>query len=281
MTQGLKHPTFFDYCHEPYVPVKDIRNHWLSADLWNHCLEQEEMQPFLMDITSTIQDAIGTNNTVWGIKFKQRSFSYELYFYNVHKRDPRITVSHIFKALRTHFKITLKEQLIEKLPYFMFSIDLDRRTWIAKKIFSINIYLTGRMHISQGISMRIDSDGGRFENFYDFYSPANEREALLHRLRHCGAPQSAHPTMLWDPYWRHCHKVCIANKKSGPGIYFSRVSLRLLIQFLEYFNYPSHVISLIKIKKRFLDHMLYDIAFDCCGQGAKLAYNKSSFYGTF
>jgi hypothetical protein len=78
-----------------------------------------------------------------------------------------------------------------------------------------------------------------------------------------------------------CQVLFIAYKKNKDGIYFSRVKVDQLLCFLEYFSYPGYIVNFIRTHKEQLDHLLYDVAFDCAIGPKGLIFGKSSYYGVF
>ena len=276
---------YYDYRHFPYKPPISTRGK-LSSDiiLSNSLLPSIYKGPF-SQIKDKIRDAIGPWNTVWGVKLDRGAVTWELYFYSHGVMDSPSTLASLLKALRSYFKIpTTVRTGIECQPYVMFSIDLSDGIFKSRQIKNFHFYIEGKPGISHGNSYYWGLDGMYFENYYHFYRVPQEMVRFIDQVKHSKVLGKA-----YLPFLKHdlvkklmtCYSICVAQKKNKDGVYFSRVNIAQLLFFLEYFSYPSYILNFIKSHKKELDHLLYDVAFDCTLGPKGLEFGKSSYYGIF
>ena len=75
--------------------------------------------------------------------------------------------------------------------------------------------------------------------------------------------------------------MCVANKPTCDGVYFSGVRVSQFIDFLETWVGDAGLASTIRDEEGALDHMLYDVAFDYrAAPGGEVEVLKTAFYGT-
>ena len=275
---------YYDYCHNPYLPIISPRGKFSSDVLLHNSLLQSVYQkPFVL-IIKKIRDAIGPWNTVWGVKL-DRTVMWELYFYNHRVMDSHRKATSLLKVLYSYFKIpALVEIGIECQPYFMFSVDLSDSIFKSKLINSVHLYTEGRLGVSQGNSYYWGHDGMYFENHYDFFRMPQEVEQFIYKIKKSVVFAKAGTSFLEHGLVRQllpCYKICVAHKKNADGIYFSRVNVVQLLYFLEYFSYPDHIVDFVRSHKKKLDHLLYDVAFDCVFGPKGPVFSKSSYYSVF
>lgn len=276
---------YYDYCHKPYMPVTSPRGR-LSSDvlLQNSLLQSPCRKPFEL-IIKKIRDAIGPWNTVWGVKLDRNTVIWELYFYNRRIKDPRMTIASVLKVLRSHFKIPAFVDIdIESQPYFMFSVDLSDDIFRSQQIDGVHLYTGGRSGIFQGNSYYWGYDGMLFENHYDFFHMPREMAQFIDKVKQSVFLAKDNVSFLAHDLVRQlmpCHTICVAHKKNKDGIYFSRVNVDQLLYFLENFSYPAHITDFCRSHKEKLDHLLYDVAFDCTLGPKGPIFSKSSYYSIF
>ena len=276
---------YYDYCHNSYTPIISPRGKLSSEVLLENSFLPSVHQKTFLSIIKKIRDAIGPWNTVCGVKLDRSTITWELYFYNNRRMDPRKTVTNIVKILRSYFEIPVfKNAGIETQPYFMFSVDLSDGIFRSKQIDSVHLYMEGRSGVSQGNSYYWGYDGMCFENHYDFYLMPQEAKQFIYKIKQSAILAKDSVSFLKHGLVRQlmlCHKICVAHKKDKDGIYFSRVNIGQLLCFLEYFSYPNHIVDFIRTHQEKLDHLLYDVAFDCTLGPKGFVFGKSSYYSIF
>jgi hypothetical protein len=76
-----------------------------------------------------------------------------------------------------------------------------------------------------------------------------------------------------------CEVIVVANKKFHDGIYFSRVKIDPLIEFLDRERFPDSLVGFVKRYRADLDHMLYDVGIDYVVEQGVVKILKTAFYG--
>ena len=87
-------------------------------------------------------------------------------------------------------------------------------------------------------------------------------------------------SLLW-PELTDCQTIVVANKKNNDGLYFSRINIDQLIQFLNKCHYPQAIIEHAEKNRDQLDHMLYDVGIDYVMEDGNINILKSAYYGFF
>jgi len=276
---------YYDYCHEPYLPIAPVRGKLSSEALLNNSLLQSSCQKPFLAIIKRIKDAIGPWNTVWGVKLEAGRLTWEVYFYNHGIVDPHKTVGSLFKVLRLYFKIPAFAEIgIERLPYFMFSVDLSDDVFRSKQISNTHLYIESRSGESQGNSYYWGPDGTHLENHFEIFTMPGELDGLIHKVKNSVFLAKDSVAFLKNDLVKQlmpCHKVCVGNKTRKDGFYFSRVNVVQLLYFLKYFSYPEHIVDFVRSRQEKLDHLLYDVAFDVTLGPRGFDLSKSSYYGVF
>ena len=70
-----------------------------------------------------LQDLLGKDMTVWGVKWDGARLFWEIYVYDPDKEDPNATLSGIAKALEPSIRVLPRPR--ESIAYQMVSFDLD------------------------------------------------------------------------------------------------------------------------------------------------------------
>lgn len=276
---------YYDYGFDPYDPIAPVQGKLSSEDLLYNSLQASAYQKTFLLLVRRIKDAIGSWKTVWGVKLGRFNVTWEFYFYNHRDWDSRRTVECLLKVFRSCFKMSEFVDIgIEHQPYFMFSVDLSDKVFESNRIDGIHLYTQGRKGIFQGNSYYWGHRGIELENHYDFYLVREETNQFIDKLK-----QSVVFGKYVDAFLQHelvrqllpCYRICVANKRKTDAIYFSRVNVSQLIFFLEYFSYPGHIIDFVVSREKKLNHLLYDVAFDCIFSSRGPVFCKSSYYGIF
>src|SRR5262249_28121961 len=130
---------YFDYCLQPYDPLRDPRGKLRSeALLWNS-LDLAGAPPSLDAALRAVQAHAGRDMTVVGVKHRQGRIWWELYFYDRLKEDADVRASSIIDAVSPWFHVRPRPR--ESIPYFMFSFDVHPDTAESGSVDVVNLYL--------------------------------------------------------------------------------------------------------------------------------------------
>ncbi len=195
--------------------------------------------------------------------------------------DRDVSISKALKILSPFVECPLRYS--EGRLYFMFSIDLDDEiTSRRRPLDTINIYVGNPgSSVSSGTCYELSPSGLRLANLYFSFDAKKEMEAIVdkvscsahHDLR--GLPLSA----ILRPELLDCGVIVVANKKFHDGIYFSRIKIDPLIDFLERERFPGGLVDFAREHRNGLDHMLYDVGIDYVVEGQTVKVLKTAFYG--
>ncbi len=269
VTSETKHR---DYVLTDYAPVVDPAGRLQPASLLRGALRDAALDRAFAPIEAALRDALGPDETVWGLKFDSGGLqSVELYFYGfprVPGREDR-SVSRIAGILRG-LGLDVPAGIDEALPYFMCSVDLDRDALFGGACSGFRIYVQSgeRGRKPCGISYRVDERGHHLENHYWFYAAKTEHadaHARLGNSPHAGAA-AAHATLM-RPALLDCHTICFATKPRADGLYFSRLTTAQLLTFLDdprprTSAATSHVRALLREHDADFAHARWDLGFD-------------------
>ncbi len=246
---------FYDYCHKEYDPKNSPVGKLISEDILKSCPENK----LLMELSPLLKRHLGKNSTIWGLKKKEDTYFWELYFY-LHD----ITPKEVFNALSPMMNLP---SLRKDLPYFMISIDLDDTE-------GYHMYFNG------GASYFLGKDSIELENYYRFYRPKEDLKTMLNELGRSAHSQIKDKTRILRPELIRCHRSCLAYKRTCDGVYFSRIDIDQFMHFLDEFEYPEHLKRFIRLNRHLLDHQLFDVGFDYTAKKGEISIIKSGFYGT-
>ncbi len=274
---------YYDFFHHPYKPLFLPRHKFSSDVLLHNSLMLCDDHGCFLALVDKIRSAVGPWNTVWGVKLNQGEISWELYFYNRQFSNWPLTVKGLLKALQSYFKIpAFVKKSIECEPYFMFSIDLNKDIFKSKRIEGVHLYTEDPTGAVDGNCHYWAGERTYLENSYHLFRMPRRTKQFINQVKDVSEK-------YYIPLLKHhlvrkllaCHQTGVARKKDKNGIYFSRVDIDQLLYFLEYFTYPDHILDFIRLHKDKLDHLLYDVAFDCTLSSKGIAYGKSSYYSVF
>lgn len=272
---------YFDYCLQPYEPrVPPVGKLRAENILWA-ALEQAgamSLRPALL----ALQESLGRDMTVWGVKHDGERLWLELYFYDPQKEDPRATVTGVAETLAPWVRIV--PDVPEWIPYMMVSFDLFADSVQDGTVELLNLYLTGTDE-HQGRSYEVTAEGAELRNTYRFMPPKSEVDLML------GLVQSSMFVRFDDdprvlsrvvpPKLFACKRVCVSKKRFSDGIYYSGIDVDQLLWFLGYFGYPDGVTGFVHAHREGFEHLYFDVGVDYRqdGDGA-IVHPKTSFYGT-
>jgi hypothetical protein len=271
---------YFDYCLYPYFPKIDTNGKIKSINLLLNSIEGKTFKKDFLSLMTSLRETIGEDRTVFGVKKKGNDICWELYFYNYQKKDPCVNMHNIIGTIKPNLTTEVKPN--ENIPYFMFSADLEPKTFETKKIGGFHIYL-GAFERRGGTSYLLENNGITMENQYAFFDAKHEMKQLMTRVMNSAVVdfKKIRLAEVLLPELIDCETICVANKKDSDCIYYSRIDVNQLLFFLERFEYPDRTVSFIKENKHLLDHLLFDVGFDYKMEGDSLKTTKSGYYGTF
>jgi hypothetical protein len=273
---------YFDYCLQPYRPRRNWRGKLRSENLLWASLAVGGALDALRPPLCALQDALGRDMTVWGVKWDGSTLFWEIYVYDPQREDPGTRVAAVAEVLRPWLRVL--PSVAETVPYTMVSLDLDAPAIARGTIPEINLYLTGEQGHA-GRSYKVRTDSMELENTYRFMDPKREIRELLPLVKASVFVDYSPPAQLSRvliPELFACRKACVAKKRTCDGIYFSGIAVEQLLFFLKRFAYPAVLCEFVAQNQERLDHLLFDVGIDYRDgpDGTALAYRKTSFYGT-
>ena len=269
---------FYNSSYQEYSPPEPWVGKLRSSELLFCTFDIADCTRRFFEVVREIQERIGFNRTIWGVKQSNQTFSWELYFYPF-QNDAVVNVASILTIVRPFLQCSIE---IEKhIPYFMFSFDFTKSCLQKKKLTGIHLYIMDQDR--QGISYLVTDTGLKMENHYAFYQAETQFEDVLFRLKHSvffDINKMQSDTILLPPLV-DCKQIVIANKSECDGIYFMGLDIEQFVFFLRKFDFPDALISFVDANAGRLDHLLYDVGFDYVIANGQLKIIKSGFYGIF
>ena len=273
---------YFDYCLEPYRPRRTWQSKlrsekllWLSLTV-GHSLDA--IRPPLR----ALQEQLGKDMTVWGVKWDGVRLFWEVYVYDPAKEDPNATLREIARLLAPWFRFAPRPP--ETIPYQMVSFDLDDAILARKTVDEVNLYLTGGPGHA-GRSYKARAVGFELENTYRFFEAKREIEQLLPLIKASVyvdyAADATRLSKVLIPELFACKKICVAKKRLRDGIYYSGIAVKQLLWFLKRFEYPAPIVDFVTRRESSFEHLFFDVGIDYVGSDdGRVTYPKTSFYGT-
>jgi hypothetical protein len=272
---------FRDYCLWDYEPLTSPLGKLNSANLLWRAIEVSDQGPELAEALRRLRDGLGSFQTVYGVKKFGDKLSFEFYFYDYQRLERRLSIPRVVDILAPLTSHPL--DLLERRPYFMFSLDIDADIAARRKPLDIvNVYVGNPgSSVSSGVCYEFSPAGLRLANFYFFFNRRKEWEDIVAKTS-C----SAHHDLLGLPIRKilrpellDCEIVVVANKKLNDGVYFSRLGVDPLIGFLRDERFPVTLTDFVRAHRDELAHMLYDVGIDYRVEGGEVRVLKSAFYG--
>jgi hypothetical protein len=275
------HDRYADYCLWDYPPPEPPSGKLRCANLLWRAIDASGEGTHLRAACEALRQQLGPFRTVFGVKKIGDRLSFELYFYDYARLERDVSIPRVLDILAPFVTCPLKYS--ERRPYFMFSIDLDDKVASRQQPLEvINVYIGNPgSSVSSGICYELSSSGLRLANFYFFFNARREMSEIVakmscsahHDLR--GLPVSA----ILRPELLDCEVIVVANKKFHDGIYFSRLKIDPLIEFLQREGFPADLVNFTKVYRNGLDHMLYDVGIDYVVENGAVKVLKTAFYG--
>ena len=271
---------YFDYCLQPYDPLRDPRGKLRSeALLWNS-LDVAGAPPSLDEALRAVQARAGRDMTVVGIKHHQGRIWWELYFYDRLKEDADVRATSIIDAVWPWFRVRPRPR--ESVPYFMFSFDVHPDTAEGGSVDVVNLYLP-YYEGQGGRSYKVWEDRMEMDNVYRFLHPKLEIRHILHEIRQSVFVdfERASLSRMLLPELIDCNRICVAKKRFADALYYSGIDVGQLLFFMRRFGYPAAVESFVAEHRGLLDHLRFDVGIDYTMQpDGSVLIAKSSYYCT-
>jgi hypothetical protein len=284
VARPLAHATdedrFFDYCLQPYDPLRDPRGKLRSeALLWNS-LDVAAAPPSLDEALRAIQRSAGRDNTVVGVKHHEGRLWWELYFYDRLKEDPAVRATSIVDTVAPWFRIVPRPR--ETVPYFMFSFDVHPDTAEDGTVEVVNLYLP-YYEVQGGRSYKLSAERLEMDNVYRFLHPKTEIREILHEIHQSVFVDFTRVSLsrVLLPELIDCNRICVAKKRFADAVYYSGIDVGQLAYFLRLLGYPPPIQAFIAANRAQLDHLRFDVGIDFTMRpDGSLVMTKSSYYCT-
>lgn len=269
-----------DYCLWEYAPLSPMEGKFRQSMLLFHALDVAGCDKRIAEAVRLIRSEIGAFRTVWGVKLAGGQVSTELYFYDYARLERDVSIRRVLRALSPLVACDLKAS--ELRPYFMASVELDDSVVTSRCLTEIDVYMgSPGASVSAGTCHALTTQGLSFKNFYFFFDALRDMEDIAAKIAcsaHLDLPGLRIEDILW-PQLVDCSVIVVANKRSGDGVYFSRIRVEQLIFFLERLHYPPRLVAAISANRGRLDHLLFDVGFDYVMLDGRVSITKSAFYG--
>jgi hypothetical protein len=287
MTYRLEYATaedrFFDFCLWEYMPIAPFDGKLRQSSMLFHSFDVTGVGERAFELVAAVRDGLGDSNTVWGVKKLGAEIAWEFYFYDYRRRERETSITKVLDIVR-HFG-DCRVPVNEKLPYFMFSIDIDQGLVSGSRgVDEIHMYIgNAGSTVSSGICYSLKEKGARLENLYYFFDAKEQMKEIVAKAS-CSAyfddTRIDIDRILW-PELRDCKVIVVANKQNNDRVYFSRINVDQLVFFLKRMAYPTEIWRFVEDHRSDLDHLLYDVGFDYRMAGDDVVILKSGYYGIF
>lgn len=271
-----------DYILERYDPRVEPEGKLRSVNLLYESFIAAGVEATGRKLVDAVRTALGPFRTVWGVKHDATGTlrGWELYFYDWYRVHPDLSVAHLREMLAPF--VRLEAQLPSHVRWHMLSVDMGLDALRTAELgstpaeASVHAYVDMRSYALRGTSMT-------FQNVYTFHDPRAEVDDILARLRaSLYVDLDTHPLhVLIPPELFECHRICVANKRDGDALYFSRVSTPALARFLRDHGYPSPLRDLVVRESAALEHLRWDVGIDFTASPEGPRIRRSGFYGSF
>ena len=282
--RSLSHATdedrYFDYCLQPYDPLRDPRGKLRSESLLWNSLDVAGAPPALDEALRAVQLHAGRDMTVCGIKHHAGRLWWELYFYDRQKEDAAVRADSIIDAVAPWFEVRPRPR--ETVPYFMFSFDILPETAAGGSVDVVNLYLP-YFEVQGGRSYKLSLERLEMDNVYRFLHPKLEIREILHEIRQSVFVDYERVSLsrVLLPELIDCNRICVAKKRFADAVYYSGIDVGQLLFFLRRFGYPAAIEAFVTQHRAVLDHLRFDVGIDYTMQpDGSVTMTKSSYYCT-
>lgn len=271
---------FFDYCLQPYDPLRDPRGKLRSESLLWNSLDVAAAPPSLDAALRAVQERAGRDMTVVGVKHHEGRIWWELYFYDRLKEDPAVRAASIADATAPWFRFATRPR--ETVPYFMFSFDVHPDTAEGGTIDVVNLYLP-YYEGQGGRSYKQSFERLEMDNFYRFLHPKLEIRHILHEIQQSVFVDYTRVSLsrVLLPELIECNRICVAKKRFADAVYYSGIDVGQLLFFLRLMDYPTQITNFVETNRGALDHLRFDVGIDYTMRpDGSVVMTKSSYYCT-
>ncbi len=274
---------YFNYCLWPYRPVAPTEDKFRGINVLYQSFDFAGIDARAYAFVESIRDAIGAFQTVFGIKQIDGRMGWEFYFYDYLRKDRKVSISKVIEAISPYARCDIRPN--EKLPYFMFSIDVDSDLVSGRRDLDVVHMYVGNVgsKVSSGIAYALRPQTTTLENFYFFFDAKTQMMEAADKIC-CSAFVDVSTInidkILW-PQLRDCRTICVANKQRNDCVYFSEINVDQLLFFLKALAYPREIIAFFEANRGRLDHLLYDVGLDYRVEGSDVRILKSGYYNVF
>lgn len=270
-----------DYCQWDFeMPVPPAPGALRTSALLYQSFEYAGVTDKMRPVIQGIQNRWGRFNTVWGVKWADGQMSWEFYFYDYTRDERRRGMTDFCDATGDLINCPLTPD--DRLPYFMFSVELEPKHLTGVPLDQIDIYMGNPgSNVSSGICYGLTQAGLELRNFYFFFDAARERQAIEDKIT-----ESIHMTykdvdmaqLLW-PEMEGVKTIVVANKRHRDSVYFSRIRAGQLLHFLQRLKFPASTCDYLRENEALFDHHLFDVGWDFDYDGRDILPVKGSYYG--
>ncbi len=271
---------YFDYCLQPYDPLRDPRGKLRSESLLWNSLDVAGAPPSLDEALLAVQRAAGRDSTVVGIKHHEGRVWWELYFYDRLKEDPAVRATSIIDTVAPWFQVVPRPR--ETVPYFMFSFDLHPDTAEGGTVDVVNLYLP-YYEVQGGRSYKLSAERLEMDNVYRFLHPKTEIREILHEIHQSVFADFTRMQLsrVLLPELIDCNRICVAKKRFADAVYYSGIDVGQLAYFLRLMDYPPAIRDFVDAHRAALDHLRFDVGIDYTMRpDGSVVMTKSSYYCT-
>ena len=272
-----------NYCLWAYAPAAPSEDKFRSINLLLHSFEVAGLGDRAYALVDALRDAIGPFRTVFGVKWIGVRLAWEFYFYDYARTAREVSISRVLAALAPFAKSPVVPN--EKLPYFMFSIDIDGELLEGRRAVDVVHMYVGNpgSTVSSGIAYALEAKGATLENFYFFFDAKTQRDEAAAKIASSAYFDASLLPMdeALVPRLRDCQTICVANKRTHDCVYFSGVDVDQLAFFLAQHDYPMAIREFVARHRGELDHLRFDVGADYRTEDDRLTWLKSGFYGVF
>jgi hypothetical protein len=272
-----------NYCLWDYAPAAPAEDKFRAINLLLQSFEVAGLGERAYALVDALRDAIGPFRTVFGVKWDGSRLGWEFYFYDYARTAREVSIGRVLAALAPFATSPVVPN--ERLPYFMFSIDIDGALAEGQRALDVVHMYVGNpgSTVSSGIAYALEAGGTTLENFYFFFDAKTQRDEAAAKIASSAYFDASLLSMdeALVPQLRECQTICVANKRTHDCVYFSGVDVGQLAFFLARHDYPAPIREFVDRHRGELDHLLFDVGADHRMEGGRLRYLKSGFYGVF
>ena len=274
---------YFNYCHWPYEPPTPGTGKLRPSSLLFRAISEMPHGGWVTETVRAIQRGIGDFRSVYGIKQIAGQWALEVYIYDYGRQDRIVSIERLEAACGG--QLTFPKSVDPQIPYFMFSFDLTPQAAATRGLLdSVHVYIGNPgSEVSSGIAYEFTPQGRQLENFYFFFDAQRHGNEIVDKIQ-CSVFSETWKTpieALLRPELKECHTICLANKRTCDTIYFSGITVKQLLFFLEWQHYPADFCGYVHDHRSQLDHLLYDAGVDYRVVNGQLEFVKHGIYGVF